>query len=110
MSAPRHLRRGLAPLLLLPLLAGCSEVVVERPTPPPTAAPSLPPIGFNHRYGNNPVAAADGFALERRLFARKDYWEAALSTTPLEKGYIDRADQAAVTQARAAMTELIGVI
>lgn len=103
-------RRVLATLLLLPLLAGCSEVVVERPTPSPTAAPSLPPIGFNHRYGNNPVAAADGFQLERQLFARKDYWEAALATTPVEAGYIDRADPAAVTRARASVSELVMVM
>ena len=106
-------RRTLAAVVLacvIGLIAACSEVAVVTPTPSPTAAPSLPPIGFNHRYGNNPVAAADGFELERTLFARKDYWETALATAPLEAGYVDRANPGAVTTARAAVTELTLVI
>jgi hypothetical protein len=107
-------RRGPTAALLLAcvtgVLAACSEVAVVTPTPSPTVAPSLPPIGFNHRYGNNPVAAADGFELERTLFARKDYWEMALATTPVEAGYVDRANPGAVTTARAAVTELTMVI
>jgi len=113
MRSTRNRRRAAAALVLAGvtgLMVACSEVAVVTPTPSPTAAPSLPPIGFNHRYGNNPVAAADGFELERTLFARKDYWETALATTPIEAGYVDRANPGAVTTARAAVTELTLVI
>ena len=79
------------------------------PTPVPTAAPTLPPIGFNHRYGNSPVAAGDGFDLERQLFAGKQFWEAALATRPERSGYVDRSDPAAVTAARAGASQLIMV-
>ena len=95
------------------LLSGCSEAQV---TPQVTASPtpfflgSLPPIGFNHRFGNNPVAAADGFALERSLFAKQDYWEVGLRADPVAAGYVDETDQKAAQAARGKFTSLVMII
>jgi hypothetical protein len=82
------------------------------PTPPPTtsAVPTLPPIGFNHRYGTNPVAAADAFRLERDLFSRKQYWEVAVRTLPDAAGFVDPTDVGAVAHARTLSTGLTLVI
>jgi hypothetical protein len=61
---------------------------------------TLPPFGYNHRYGNNPVAAADAFRLERQLIARGEYWELAISTEPAQAGTVDHPDAAALAAAR----------
>jgi len=85
-------------------------------TPKATASPtpfllgSLPPIGFNHRFGNNPVAAADGFALERALFAKKEYWEVGLRATPVTAGYVDETDPVATKAARGRFTSMVMII
>ena len=97
------------------LLAGCSgEATVTHATPTPSATPivltTLPPIGFNHRYGNNPVAAADAFAMERNLYAQKSYWEVGLRADPAEAGYVDESDAAAAARARAKFTNAFMVI
>lgn len=95
------------------LLSGCSEAQVTHPpspTPQGFAVPTLPPIGFNHRFGNNPVAAADGFALERAEFARKEYWEVAVRADPNVAGYTDTTDPAATKSARAKFTSVLMVI
>ncbi len=96
------------------LLAGCSEAQVTHPapssTPPPFALGSMPPIGFNHRYGNNPVAAADAFALERSLFSAKQYWEVAMRADPATAGYVEESDPVASRAARARVTSLLLVI
>lgn len=95
------------------LLGACSEVQVEHPTPvPPTPSglPTLPPIGFNHRYGNNPVASADAFTLERQLFAQKEYWEVAIAASPVAAGYVPITDAAATVAARPHLTSVTLVL
>lgn len=81
-------------------------------TPPPSASAvtTLPPFGYNHRYGNNPVAAADAFRLERQLIARGEYWEVAISTDPAAAGFVDRPDAAAMGAARAGARRLSMII
>lgn len=79
-----------------------------QPTPTPApAGPTLPPIGFNHRYGNNPVAAADGFDLERLLYSQQVFWEVGIRADPQLAGFVDRANPGAVAQARAKTTTLV---
>src|SRR5437899_8064202 len=116
-STERRRRRAPAALAAAALggllLAACSEVQVETPTPiPPTPStlPTLPPIGFNHRYGNNPVASADAFAMERKLFSQKEYWEVAIASTPAQEGYVAPSDVGAVTTARPRLTGLTLVL
>lgn len=108
MTALRPLTAAL--LTACALLASCSEVTVTTPSPSPSAAPTLPPIGFNHRYGNTPVAATDARDLERALFAKKEYWEVALAGDPVASGFVDQADLAKVTASRAGTTGLTMVI
>jgi len=94
-------------------LSACSEAAVTHATPKPAltfAVPTLPPIGFNHRYGNNPVAAADAFATERAEYARKEYWEVAIRADPYTAGFTDTTDPAATRVARASFTKLLMVI
>jgi hypothetical protein len=91
-------------------LSACSEVGVQTPTPPPSAVPSLPPIGFDHRYGNNPVLAADANSIDRDLFAKNEYWEFAMAGQPVAAGYVDRSNAALVTAARAQTTSVTVVI
>jgi hypothetical protein len=117
-STERRHRRGFAALLLACgaalALAGCDEAQVSRPAPPATQTPfvlgSLPPIGFNHRYGNNPVAAADAFALERQLYAQRQYWEVGMHAEPAGAGYVDETDAAATAAARPQFTSLRVII
>jgi hypothetical protein len=71
---------------------------------------SLPPIGFNHRYGDSPLAAKDGFAIERSLYAQRVFWEFALQGLPLKAGYIDLSKPALVTAARHAITSITVII
>ncbi len=86
-------------------------MTIVTTTPIPSAATlALPPLGFNHRYGNNPLAAKDGFTLERALFAQQVYWEVALRTDPMQAGFVDLADRKAVAAARRAVTSLTVVI
>ena len=90
------------------LLSGCADYVIVHPTATPDVPiQSLPPIGYNHRYGNNPVAAADGLAAERALFAQGVYWEVGLRADPQIAGFVDRSDANAVTRARAQTTDLL---
>jgi len=93
------------------LLSGCADftIVVTTPTPTPNTI-SLPPIGFNHRYGNSPVASADGFALERRLFATHAFWEVAIQADPQVAGYIEAINQKTSQTARHKITHLILVL
>ena len=93
------------PMMLL--LSACSDFVILHPTATPNVAvQSLPPIGFNHRYGNGPLAAADGFDLERSLFSAGEFWEVGLRTDPQLAGFVDRSDAHAVASARARVTTL----
>ena len=79
------------------LLGGCSGYIILQPTATPSApVPSLPPIGFNHRYGNDPISAADGFALERSLFSLSEFWEVGVAIQPDLVGYVGRSQPAAV--------------
>lgn len=96
------------------LLSACSEAQVTRPTPAASATPiviaTLPPIGFNHRYGNNPVTAADAFAMERTLFAQKQYWEVGLRGDPAQAGYVEETDTQQAAAARAKFTNIFLVV
>jgi hypothetical protein len=97
------------------LLSACSgEAQVTHSTPQATQTPivltTLPPIGFNHRYGNNPVAAADAFAMERKLFAQKQYWEIGLRADPATAGYVDETDTTATSAARAKFTDMLLIV
>ena len=104
----RGMARGIAVAAALSCLSGCADYVLVAPTPTPdTSLASLPPIGYNHRYGNNPVAAADGLAFERSLFAAQVFWEVGLRADPQLAGFVDRTDPAAVAKARADTTDLL---
>jgi hypothetical protein len=96
------------------LLSACSEAQVTHPTAQASQTPivlaTLPPIGFNHRYGNNPVAAADAFAMERKLFAGKQYWEIGLRADPAAAGYVDETNPTATAGARARFTDMLLII
>jgi hypothetical protein len=96
------------------LLSGCSEAQVARTTPVASATPivlaTLPPIGFNHRYGNNPVAAADAFALERKLFSQKEYWEVGLRADPAAAGFVDESDPNATAAARGRFSTIFVIL
>ena len=95
----------IAPLALV--LSGCSDFVILHPTPVSNAPiQSLPPIGFNHRYGNSPVAAADGFGLEHALFSQLVFWEVGVRTDPQSAGFVDRTNPGAVAAARAQVTAI----
>ena len=103
-SSPTSIRPPVAAALAAALLlAGCQEATIVRVTPAPSAAATatLPPFGYNHRYGNNPVAAADGFRLERQLISRGEYWEVAVSTEPASAGQVDNPDPSTLAAARA---------
>jgi hypothetical protein len=93
------------------LLSGCADytIVLTTPTPTPNTI-TLPPIGFNHRYGNSPVAAADGFALERRLFASHAFWEVAIQADPQLAGYIEVTNEKTSQAARHKITHIILVL
>ncbi len=109
------LRRPLAALIAVAgciTLAACDDfsIVAVTTTPNLAALPSLPPIGFNHRYGNNPVASADAFALERSLFSKRAFWEAALRTDPVLAGYVSLGDKQKVKEARHKATDIYLVI
>jgi len=93
-------------------LVACSDfsLVAVTATPNVQPLPSLPPIGFNHRYGNNPVASADGFQLERLLFSHREFWEVAIRTDPVLAGYVELGDTQKVTEARHKATDLFLVL
>jgi hypothetical protein len=111
---PRALLGAAVALICAAPLAGCSEAQVTHREAAATATPlsltTLPPIGFNHRYGNNPVAAADAFALERKLFSQKQYWEVGLRADPAGAGYVDETDAGARSAARAKFTDMLMII
>lgn len=111
--APRCRAVALGAVVALALvLSGCDEASVQHPsaTPTPSAVATLPPIGFNHRFGTNPVAAADAFTLERTLFAQRSFWEVAMSTSPQQAGYVTMSDLSAVGTARSKATSLVFTI
>lgn len=90
------------------LLSGCGDFVILHPTAvPDVPIQSLPPIGFNHRYGNSPVTAADGFDFEHTLFSQGVFWEVGVHTDPQRAGYVDRTNPHAVAAARAQVTILV---
>jgi hypothetical protein len=95
------------------LLSACDEAKLTH-APVASATPiqlaSLPPIGFNHRYGNNPVAAADAFQMERKLFATKAYWEVALRVDPATAGFVQETDPNATAAARGKFTDMLMIM
>jgi hypothetical protein len=106
----RRRRLALALLACGPL-TGCADFTLVVATPAPSASSvALPPIGYNHRYGNDPVAAQDGFTLERAMFAQMVYWEVAIHTDPASAGYVDLGRPAAVTRARHLVTSILLVV
>jgi len=94
------------------VLASCADVLIVETTPTPTPDPSLslPPIGYNHRYGSSPLAAKDGLAMERQLFSQQIYWEVAIRTDPVKAGYINVGDPALEKAARHAVTSITLVV
>lgn len=113
-SSPTSTRRALVAALagLGALLSGCEEATIVAVTPAPRTSPAstLPPLGFNHRYGNNPLAAADAFRMERSLIARGEYWELAISTDPAAAGYVTDPSAAALSRARMAARQATVII
>jgi hypothetical protein len=114
-SSATSTKRAAAAVALLcasALLASCADVLIVETTPTPTPDPSLslPPIGFNHRYGSSPLAAKDGLAMERQLFSQQVYWEVAIRTDPVQAGYIKVGDPAVEKAARHAVTHIILVV
>jgi hypothetical protein len=104
-------RLALAASLCGLALSGCADFTVVAATPVPSAATlSLPPIGYNHRYGNNPVAAHDGYNLERSNYAQQVYWEVAIHTDPVQAGYVQLGNAAQVAKARHAVTSVTLVL
>jgi hypothetical protein len=104
---------GVAAAIGALLLSACDEAQVTTPpaaTQTPFVIGSLPPIGFNHRYGNNPVSAADAFQMERALYARREYWEVGLRTEPVQAGYVPETDPAASQAARARATSVLMIV
>ena len=95
LSLRRITRAGLMALLLLPALAlsGCSAVAVIK-----TAAPAT--SGFDTRYGNNPMAAADAAALQSALAANGQLWSIRLDTQPAAAGNVKVTDQNVLIAAR----------
>lgn len=93
-------------------VAACDDfsLVAVTSTPNLAALPSLPPIGFNHRYGNNPVASADGFQLERLLFTKRAFWEVAIRMDPVLPGYVELGQAQKVKAARHKATDIYLVL
>ena len=96
-------RLGLAALLLsgATLLTGCEQVAIIRSAP--VAALN---IGFEHKFGNNPLAAADAGSLQQALAIRGQVWGIKLDTKPEAAGAIQVSDPKAVRDGRARMTSL----
>jgi hypothetical protein len=86
------------------VVSGCQGATVTTVTPAPSAsaAAPAPPADFNHRYGNNAVAAADAFELQRKLAGRSEYWEVAISTEPAAAGQLAHPGATSLAAARAA--------
>ena len=80
-------------------------------TPAPSSSGFVPPpTGFNHRFGNTPLSAKDGFALERSVYAQHEYWEVAIRIDPEQEGYVKLSDARAVRAARHAVTSILLVV
>jgi hypothetical protein len=92
------------------LLTSCADFTVVLETPPPTPGPTLPPIGFNHRFGNTPLSSEDGFALERQMFGQNVFWEVALRIEPEQNGYVKLGNFPAAKAARHSITSMLLVI
>ena len=98
------------PAILLALsltTAACSDYHIVTIPKSVTGSVQLPPIGFNHLYGENPIAARDGLTLERQFWAGNVYWEVFLYTQPIENGFVSLGNAAAVQAARHRITGLI---
>lgn len=108
MSRRRRLALGLCACVSL---TGCADFTLVVATPAPSASSvALPPIGYNHRYGNDPVAAQDGFTMERSMFAQMVYWEVAIHTDPASAGYVALNKPALVTRARHLVKSVLLVV
>lgn len=94
-SALLRTRAAVAGLLLgcALSLAGCSQVAVIK-----TAAAAA--SGFDTKYGNNPLAAADGASLESALRSRGQVWSIRVSTEPAAAGNVKVSDLNALVAAR----------
>ena len=100
----------MALITLCGLIAGCGDYRIVAEPKPAAASVTLPPIGFNHLYGENPVAARDASLMERQLFAQYVYWEVYVYTSPVQAGFVKLGDFAAVAAARRNVTSLLLVV
>lgn len=92
------------------LAGGCGDYHVVSAPKTVAGSVTLPPIGFNHLYGENPVAARDASVMERQLFAANVYWEVYVYTEPVQAGFVKLGDPAAVSAARQKVTSLLLVV
>jgi hypothetical protein len=80
MIRKRMVRAVLATVLVI---AGCGGGTSATPTPSPSAsAADIALPDFNSRLGSNRVAAEAAATLGRHLYARGQYWEVYVRTTP----------------------------
>lgn len=90
------------------LLGGCGDFTITKtPSLGSNSLLRLPPIGFNHVYGPNPLASRDAMSLERELFAEGAFWEVYLGPEPVQSGFVKLSDQRAVQAARLGVSSLI---
>ena len=92
------------------LAAGCGDYRIVNAPRTVAGSVTLPPIGFNHLYGENPVAARDASVMERQLFAQNVYWEVYLYTEPVQAGFVKLGDPAAVSAGRRKVTSVLLVV
>lgn len=65
------------------LIVGCGGGATATPSPSPSpSAAEIPLPDFNSRLGSNRVAAEAAADLGRLLYARGQYWEVYVRTTP----------------------------
>jgi len=88
------------------LLAACGEMSVITTYKSYSPAGGLPPIGFNHQFGLNPVTSRDAFELERWFFSKDVFWEVYFWTSPQKIGFVPLGDTSAVVATRHAVTSV----
>ena len=104
----RPARSFLPFVLAASLVAGaCSDYRIISVPKPAGPTVNLPSIGFNHLYGNNPIAARDGFSMERQFFSERVFWEVYLFTQPVQRGFVSLGNAEQVRAARHQVTEAV---
>jgi hypothetical protein len=99
----------LSVLLIVSLALGaCGDFKITKIQKLDSSSPlRLPPVGFNHVYGVNPLASEDAMSLERQFFAHGAYWEVYLLTEPAQAGFVKLGNFPAVRAARRDASSLI---